>query len=208
MCKTCEQVDLGFTSEKFPRGTHMCYIYDDDNERRAIISKFIESGLKENEKVAYFAHSMEKSDMIDLLKNEGIDLPDETAENLFVANSGDTYCPTGAFVMEDMVKNLTSFYQGTIAEGYPGARVSGEMEWVLEGKPGTERLMEYESLGDIVLKPNPLTIVCQYDARKFDGATLLNCLKVHPYMIVRGQIVRNPYYMSHEEFMADSNKHG
>jgi hypothetical protein len=30
-------VAMGFTEETFPQGTHMCLIYDDDNERRGLI---------------------------------------------------------------------------------------------------------------------------------------------------------------------------
>ncbi len=37
---------------------------------------------------------------------------------------------------------------------------------------------------------------CQYDARRFDGATLFDVLKVHPMMIIRGQVVRNPFTSS------------
>ncbi len=208
MCKDCTNVEMGFTSDKFPRGTHMCYIYNDDEEREAIISKFLGAGLKENEKVVYFAHEKNKPEMLDMMGKEGVELSGEELDHFFVAKAMDTYCPTGKFELETMVDGLTGFYQGAIAEGYSGVRVSGEMQWALEHKPGTERLMEYESLGDIVLKPNPLTLICQYDARKFDGATLLNCLKVHPYMIVRGQIVQNPYYMTHEEFMEEYRKNG
>ena len=42
---------------------------------------------------------------------------------------------------------------------------------------------------------------CQYDARRFDGATLFDVLNVHPMMIIRGQVVRNPYYVEPEHFL-------
>lgn len=206
MCNECSKIDLGFSDEKFPQGTHMCYIYNDDEERKSVISKFLKAGLRDNERVAYFAHSMDKAELVDMINENGEALSDQESENLLVAPAKETYCPDGTFNMDNMVKNLTDFYQSTISDGFSTARVSGEMQWVLDRNPGTERLMEYESLGDIVLKPNPITIICQYDARKFDGATILNCLKVHPYMIVKGQIVRNPYYLTHEEFMAEMKK--
>ena len=49
----------------------------------------------------------------------------------------------------------------------------------------------------------PHSGMCQYDARRFDGATLFKVLKLHPWMIVRGKIVQNPYYMSSEEFLEE-----
>jgi hypothetical protein len=181
----------------------MCLIFSDDKEREEVMSRFIGAGLDGNERVAYFAHDSSKEEILDHLHEK---CPDVKDENLIITNARDTYCPNGEFVIDDMVKTLTAFYQGTIKEGYSGARVSGEMAWALEGLPGSDRVMEYESLGDIVLKPNPVTVICQYDARKFDGITLLNCLKVHPYMIVKGQVVQNPYYLSHDEFMKQNKK--
>ena len=71
------------------------------------------------------------------------------------------------------------------------------------GTPGSDRLMEYEALVNNVLKTHPITAVCQYDANRFSGATIVDVLKVHPMMIVRGQIVRNPYYMKPEDFLKD-----
>lgn len=38
-------VDMGFTEELFPEGTHMCMIYDDDEQRREVVSKFLAAGL-------------------------------------------------------------------------------------------------------------------------------------------------------------------
>jgi len=35
------QVTMGFTDEKFPVGTHMCLIYDNEDERRKVISKYL-----------------------------------------------------------------------------------------------------------------------------------------------------------------------
>jgi hypothetical protein len=44
--------------------------------------------------------------------------------------------------------------------------------------------------------------MCQYDARRFDGATLYKVLQVHPYMVAQGQLVQNPYYVKPDEFLA------
>jgi len=48
----------------------------------------------------------------------------------------------------------------------------------------------------------PITVVRQYDAQRFDGAKLYDILSVHPMMIVHGQVVRNPYYVEAEVFLA------
>jgi hypothetical protein len=37
----------------------------------------------------------------------------------------------------------------------------------------------------------------------FDGATILDILKVHPVMISRGQLVKNPFYVRPDDFLRE-----
>lgn len=190
---------MGFTKETFPAGTHMCLIYADECERRKIIGKFLESGILSGEKVSYFADMMQPDEVREWLLNMNIELPVDA--RFSVLDAEETYCPDGTFVPEAMLDKLRQFYSQSTMDGYPGARVSGEMSWALKGIPGSERLMEYESLVNDVLVTHPVTAICQYDANRFSGADILGVLKVHPMMVVHGQIVRNPYYMKPQDFL-------
>ncbi|HEB30783.1 MAG TPA: hypothetical protein ENI15_07900 [Spirochaetes bacterium] len=179
------EVSMGFTKETFPAGTHMCLIYSDDLERRKLISKFLECGLKAGEMIAYFVDTMTSEDAENWLVSMNVDIPHGSkAGQLSIKAAESTYCPNGRFVPEDMLDTLRCFYRQTIKEGYPGARVSGEMTWALKGIPGSERLMEYEARVNDVLVTHPVTAICQYDANRFDGATIFDVLRVHPMMIV------------------------
>lgn len=194
-------ISLGFTGDHYPAGTHICLIFNDETERRKIIGKYVESGMVSGERVAYFADNATISDMEAWLKDMDIDVQAIKKEDLSITGAESTYCPSGKFVPEEMLDTLRSFYAQSMGDDYSACRVSGEMSWALKGIPGSERLMEYEALVNDVLVTHPVTAICQYDARRFDGATLLECLEVHPYMIVRGQIVHNPYYMTTEAFL-------
>lgn len=197
MCTNHINVDLGFTKEPFPAGTHMCLIYDSDDERLDVISRFISSGLKSGERVGYFCDGDTTDGVKEWLTDRGVDIEGAEANNqLILETASNVYYPGGEFVPERMMDNLIAFHNHAVENNYPSSRVTGEMCWATRGVKGSERLIEYESHGKVFLARYPVTVVCQYDARKFDGATLLECLKVHPYMIVYGQIVRNPYYSS------------
>jgi hypothetical protein len=50
MDRTPRRAAMGFCDERFPVGTHMCLIYDDDHERRNLIAKYLDAGLHEGEK--------------------------------------------------------------------------------------------------------------------------------------------------------------
>jgi hypothetical protein len=86
--------------------------------------------------------------------------------------------------------------------GYPGSRACGEMSWTLRDIPGADRFLEYEVRLNTITETFPYIGMCQYDARLFDGATLFKVLQVHPFMIAQGQLVRNPFYIKPEEFLA------
>jgi len=87
--------------------------------------------------------------------------------------------------------------------GFTGSRACGEMSWALKDIPGSDRLLEYEVLLNTITSSFPHNGMCQYDARLFDGATIFKVLQVHPYIIAQGQIVRNPYYIKPEDFLAE-----
>jgi len=196
------QVVMGFTDERFPVGTHMCLIFDDEDERRKLIGKFLKAGLREGEKVAYFADTMTPAEVTTWLRERGVDVSDHAKTNRFsVAVAEKTYCPNGRFVPEEMLGRLRIFHGAAFEEGCPGGRVSGEMSWALKGIPGSDRLMEYEALLNDAFATHPITAICQYDARRFNGAAIFDVLKVHPMMIVHGQVVKNPYYVRPLEFL-------
>jgi hypothetical protein len=194
-------ISLGFDNKAYPAGTHMCLIYNDEAERRKIITKFLEGGLKTGEKVAYFVDEISPGDVYAWLEEMDVNIPEKDLDAAFTAAEAQkTYCPDGTFIPDRMLTTLREFYDQSMDQGYPYCRVSGEMGWALKNLPGSDRLMEYESLVNLVVTTHPVTAVCQYDANRFDGATILKCLEVHPYMIVHGQVVHNPYYITPEEF--------
>lgn len=190
---------LGFTKKSFPTGTHMCLIYSDDDERREVIGRFLECGIVGKERVSYFADSLTPEEVREWLLKMGIQLPLEDAFSILVAE--ETYCPDRRFVPDTMLHTLRTFYDRAMDAGYPSARISGEMSWALRGIPGSDRLMEYEALVNEVLVTHPVTAICQYDCNRFGGAAILDVLKVHPMMIVHGQVVQNPYYMKPSDLL-------
>ena len=201
----CSQtnVNLGFTNEGFPPGTHMCLIYSNEDERRNVISQFLNSGLSENERVGYFADEMSPEEVRTWLATMNLKLPDQEKNGQFLCSKAvDTYCPSGTFEPDDMIHTLKTSYTDARDDGYPGLRVSGEMSWALKGVPGSNRLMEYEAKVNIAFETHPVVAICQYDARKFDGSTILDVLRVHPMMVVQGRVVHNPYFVDPRTFLA------
>jgi hypothetical protein len=189
-------VHLGFTEGRFSSATHMCLIYSDEQERRDLLSGFVASAVDDGDRVSYAADVWELDQLRDYLQEKtGVAVRGlEAAGQCEFYKAASVYCPDGTFSPESMWEKLADQYLRARADGFPGIRVTGEMSWSLNDVPGAERLVEYEAGINPLVEKYPLTVICQYDASRFDGETLFNILRVHPYMIARRQIVANPYY--------------
>jgi hypothetical protein len=199
-----QEVDLGFTLEIVPDCHHVCLIFDDEAQRRKIVSEYLAAGLKQGDIVRYFADTTSPTDVRAWLMEMGLDLTQAEETGAFaIATAEKAYCPSGQFVPPEVIANMEARYAMAKQAGYRGSRACGEMTWALRSIPGSDRLLEYETRINLITETFPYIGMCQYDARLFDGATLFKILQVHPYMVAQGQIVRNPFYMRSEEFLAE-----
>ncbi len=195
-------LSLGFSDRQVPDGQHICYLYDDDTERRRVMSKYLDSGLKAGEKVLYLADAVTRAEMLECIQSLGVDTK---SPGLDVVPAGATYCPSkNQFQPEEMLAVVRKYHRQALADGYSGVRGSGEMGWCLADDRVDElRLLEYEAKLSLLVAECPCTACCQYDARRFDGRTIWNVLRVHPVMIVRGQLVENPFYIEPAAFLRE-----
>jgi len=199
---TPDTVSLGLTERKFPPGAHVCQIFSDDNEWQDSLLRFLTSGRSAGEKVACFSERADEALVMAPFLEQGLDCASDCqCGALSFSKTSEVYFQDGRFDPGRMLALLTQFYRDSLKDGYPGARVIGEMTPEVQTIPGGSRLLEYESKVSLLLREHPVTAVCQYDARKFDGATILDILKVHPFMIVRGSVVQNPFFIPPEEFL-------
>ncbi len=194
-----QEVDMGFTQEVLPECHHLCLIYDDEEQRRKIVSEYLAAGVKRGEMVRYFADTSSPEEVHAWLSELGIEPRDDDSFRIIKAEN--SYCPGGDFIPQQVLDNAVSRFAMAKEAGYRGSRACGEMTWALRGIPGSERLLEYETGLNMIHTDFSYIGMCQYNARLFDGAMLFKVLQVHPYMVAQGQIVRNPFYIKPEEFL-------
>jgi hypothetical protein len=191
-------VCLGFTDEPYPAGTHICYLYNSDEERRQILPLYARQALLGHEAFNYVADVPSRTDLPRVLEELDLasavrDRPGQAA----VAITSEGYFPQGSFSPDDMIARLRQAYMECQANGLIGARFAGEMTWALRGIPGADRILECETRLNELIKEAPMTIMCQYDLTKFDGGLIYDVLNAHPVVIVGGHILRNPFYQDY-----------
>ena len=191
-------VCLGFTDEPYPAGTHICYLYNSDEERRQILPLYARQALLGHEAFNYVADVPSRADLPRVL--EELDLASAVRDRpgqVEAAITAEAYFPTGRFDPDDMLARLREAWVQCQANGLAGARFAGEMTWALRGIPGADRILECESRINELIKEAPMTIMCQYDLNRFDGGLIYDVLNAHPVVIVGGHLLRNPFYQNY-----------
>ncbi len=151
-------ISLGFSAQKVPEGQHICYIYNDDEERLEVMAKYLKSGMEAKEKLLYLVDVMTSEDMLDYLKGHGVDFSGAKPNDVTISDAAPAYCPTGFFNTEEMLDLVRDFYLTSIDEGYSGARGTGEMSWCLtEGRSKKDDLITYEARLNNLLQEYPYT---------------------------------------------------
>lgn len=197
-----EKISLGFTEGEYHPGVHICQIFNDDEEREESLLKYLLSGIQGKEKISCFSENVSDSELEKFFKPFGYTYDDLVNSGaLSLTGTREVYFQDNRFDPERMLGLLRDFHLSSQEQGFNAARVIGEMTPDVKDVSGGNRLLEYESRVSLLLEEHPVTAVCQYDARLFDGATVMDILKVHPLMVVRGTVVHNPFFVPPEEFL-------
>jgi len=187
----------------FKPGDHLCWLYETDEEHRALVVRFVRQGIERGEKVLYItdAHTVEA--ILDDLRKGGLSV-DRYLERgqLSVLTSQDTYLRAGTFDPDRMIAVVREATAHALTEGYPALRVTGEMTWALRGLSGSDRLIDYESKLNAFFPGSKCVGLCQYDRRRFDPAALINILATHPTVIVGTERYNNVHYIPPDSFRA------
>lgn len=187
-------------SAKSTEGFHVCHIYNEDRERAKMMAEFFKEALNEGNKILCVVDTISPHEISEELDHLGID--PQTIETGFVKIDNESaYNPSGNFDPDSVLTNIGSYVKQAKQDGFTGLHISGDMAWVLRDKISTPQLMEYETKVLDYQKITPCTAICEYDARKFDGGLIMDILSVHPLMLVRGQIVKNPFFITPKEFL-------
>jgi hypothetical protein len=188
-----QEIEVGFCDGKFLAGSHICYLYGEPDERLRMLALFFGAGGRARERLM-FVYDRES--------------PDEARRELarfgFVAGDDFELCraPYRDAAADQLLEGVKRFYEDAIGRGYTGTRATGEMAALAADGDSTEQVLQYEAKLTDVLAQYPTTAICGYDVRLFSGATIMDVLNVHPFTVVHGQIVANPYFIEPAQFLA------
>jgi excisionase family DNA binding protein len=176
-------------SRSVPR--HVCLHYSDADELWQLFRPFVLEQLRQRAPILYIHEENARDAVMSRIRSEGYD-PEELCKAglLRLLEPSDGYLRASTFVPERMVDFMEAAILAFRASGHEKLLISGEMSWYLKGTPGVERMIEYEALLNKLLARYPLvTIVCQYDTHRLDGAVTLGALCSHTHVQLNDRLV-------------------
>jgi hypothetical protein len=176
---------------------HVCAFFNSRDEEYETLIPYLADGVAAGEQVVNVVDQARLHDHRARLTSAGLPLDDGSVA---VSTSEDTYLAGGRFDMERMVDFVRTHLADAAEEGRR-VRTAGWMDWLHGEAPGTERAMEYEARMNLLVPTFQCTFMCIYDLSKLEGATVVDIMATHPYVILKGQIRRNSFYIPPEIYL-------
>jgi len=125
----------------FQPGDHLCFLYETEEEHRAVLTPFLRQGLEYGDKIIYLLDHHAPETIFKYLEDEGMDLePFLGRGQLIFRSARETYLSRGKFEPEAMIDLWQQELEQSLAEGYRGLRVTGEMTWATGARRRTHFL--------------------------------------------------------------------
>jgi hypothetical protein len=115
----------------------------------------------------------------------------------------DAYLRGERFDQEAMIALIQEVLAEGNRQGYARTRLVANMEWALEDLPGVNDILEYETRLNYVLPNYTDPVICTYDLARFDAGLVMDMLRTHPTVIVRGVIQSNPFFVPPDEMLRE-----
>jgi MEDS: MEthanogen/methylotroph, DcmR Sensory domain len=196
-------VDFGIPGVQVAQGDHVCAFYHGVAERDDVLLPFLRTGLAAGEKCIYVVDERNPDAVVGDLRDALRDGPTDTRPQLEVFTSDDAGMRTGAFDTDNMLALWQEAVSSALDDGgYSFVRGVGEMTWALREAPGVDELMLFESRINHFAVQFPQVLLCLYDLWRFSGEMIIDAVKTHPKILVKGVVVENPYYLEPDEFLA------
>lgn len=184
---------------------HSCLIYETDKELLDVIIPYLIQGLFNGERCLCIPGESLGKKIPNCFLEKDIDFYDVVdSGQLIILDCKQAYLHKEKFDPDSMIELLTRETNKAIVEGYSGLRITGDMSWVLQGFPGSEKILEYEAKLNDFFPKHPCLAICQYDRRKYNPEILKKVIMAHPFLLHGDGFYENFYYIPPEGFLGSS----
>lgn len=196
-------VRFGAEETTVPIGSHVCLLYRTAAERDNIAVPFVRQGLQDGASCKYVVDDQTAENLRRGLAASGVSVTTaEASGRLQILTAAETYLRNAPFNYHEMLAFWEDVAADVRAANLPYSRCAGETAFLQHSAPGLEHFMEYEAQLNNCIPRMPLVVLCLYNLTKMSGDLVAGVLQTHPYVVMGGVLIRNPYYIAPDKFLA------
>jgi len=169
---------------------HICLFFSDQEDQWQNFRSYFMKHYKTGQPTLYIYDSSTEKALLARLVAENINPDFATQYGLLrLTPSSETYLKQGKFTAQNMICFMEKTIKDILDEGFDKLLITGEMTWFFSGAEGVEEIHEYERLLNSLLEKYPgVTIVCQYDVRRFGAHDTLEACCSHPTVRLKNNL--------------------
>ena len=194
---------IGSPRLSYHQGDHVYTLFASPQEQLQAAVEYIQGGLARGERCLYVCCEHELDEFRAALRQARIDVDlEEKRGALVLLTKRDGHLKGGSFDPDRMLEMLDQAVKEALQAGFAGLCAAGDMNWLLDNAPGSEKLAEYEARLNLFYEKNHALGLCLYNLGSMPPEALDDCLATHPYVRVEGPILlSNPFYELPEKAM-------
>ncbi|HVO62209.1 MAG TPA: MEDS domain-containing protein [Terriglobales bacterium] len=195
---------IGSPRLSYHQGDHVCTLFSTHEEQLQAAVEYIRGGLARGERCLYVCCERELDEFRAALKQAGLAVEqEETRGALVLLTKYEGHLKGGSFDPDRMIQTLHEAVKDAVADGFRGLCAAGDMNWLLDQAPGSEKLAEYEARLNRFYESNCALGLCLYNLETMPPAAIDDCLATHRFVRVEGPILlSNPFYELPEKAMS------
>src|SRR5512144_950336 len=175
---------------------HACLVLDAEEEPLVVASAFLQIGLQRGERCIHAAAENNAARVLPHLRHAGADPGRALASgSLVLTTDGGASLRAGRFDPGEIFRALEAQVEAALAEGFRALRIVAEATWALDRSTNLERLAEYEERLQRMFRDRPVVALWLYDPWKCASGVVRAFLRMHPFVIVQGEVYRNGLFV-------------
>jgi hypothetical protein len=184
-------------------GDHICALYSGPDELGATLAPYLVAGLVAGDKCVCIVEAESRTALLDEVGRH-VDLDACIASGqLELFTAAESYLRRGVFSGGEMIEFWTdSLDRAVHHDGFEFVRNSGDTTGVAELFEDFDEFARYETHINRLSAQYPQTVLCLYDVSLVSGGIMLDLLRTHPKLLLRGVLIENPHCLTPDEYLA------
>jgi MEDS: MEthanogen/methylotroph, DcmR Sensory domain len=203
MSEPIAEQPIHFAGATLGKERHVCAFFDGLEEEYRIVTPFLKEGIDRMEQIFYIVDPDSCADYKRRAEDGGLPLGELEKQGQAEVRSWEGHYVNAGRFDPDAALALIEGLLRRGRERFNRTRIVGHADWAAEDRDISDSLIEYESRLNYVLPNYPDTVICAYDVGRWNAGVLMDILRTHPVVMIRGVVHANPFFVPPDEFLRE-----